>query len=281
MSGKYADGGGWHQPLTETLQSLYTFLQTHAPKILGALVLLIIGWIVAYALAFLTRKLIARIDQLFRRTCPMNGAKGFSIRDSYAKVAATLIFWATFSLFLVASAKVLKWPVLESWLIDFVQFLPHVIAGIFIISAGLLGGQFVYYATEKSLQPTLKQPAVWLAKGLQVALILIAVILGVEQLGIHVEFLSHILLMLLGISLLSFALSVSVGTYTIFSHMTGMLILRKECDMGEQLSIKQFQGALVKMLPTGFILQGKNDRYIIPGRLLHKHVISIQRTTED
>lgn len=134
------------QSFQNALDSFFSFL----PQLLGALVLLLIGYIVAKAVEKVIRKVLVKAR--FDRALHVSPAGKFINRlvDSPAALAGKISFYLIFLLFISIAVTALDIPALTSIVEGIYSYIPNVIAAIAIFlvaSAIVAGGEvFIYKA---------------------------------------------------------------------------------------------------------------------------------------
>jgi hypothetical protein len=121
-------------PVTDGFRSVMTFL----PKLLGFLVLLLVGYVVAKIVAKLVDRLLERVgfDRAVERG-PVQKALAHSPYDA-SDVVAKLVFFALFLPFLSAAVGALGIAALQEPLADFIALLPKIVVAIVLVVVGAM-----------------------------------------------------------------------------------------------------------------------------------------------
>lgn len=126
--------------LQEGLNSFFAFL----PNLLGFLVLLIVGWIVAKLVAGAVRKLTEKsgLDRRLAETGSGRAVENMMPGASAARAIGLLVFWLVFGFFLVAAFGALQIPAVTEFMSLVLAYLPNVIVAIliFVVAALVAGG---------------------------------------------------------------------------------------------------------------------------------------------
>lgn len=121
--------------LSQFLESLARFL----PRLLAALAIIVLGWLLSTGLRAVTRRVLLwlRFDQLVDRV----GA-GAVIRKLLGTpphlALATAVYWLTWVAILLAALQSLGVSGIDALLHDFVRFLPRLAAAVMVLLLGLL-----------------------------------------------------------------------------------------------------------------------------------------------
>jgi small-conductance mechanosensitive channel len=189
------------QPLQNALSTFLSYL----PQLVGAIVIFIIGYIVAKVLQAVVGRVLQGIG--FDSWMEKGGIKQFFDRaqTSYtpATVLGRLVFWFVFIIALTMAADALGIPQVSAVLGQLIAYIPSIIAAILILAALLANfvSGIVRGATGSGL----------LANVARYAIIVYAVFAAITELGIAVELTAPTFLILLGAVALAAALAFGIG----------------------------------------------------------------------
>lgn len=118
--------------------SAFTQFMNYLPSIIGALVILIIGWLIANVLSRVIERVLRAVG--FERAVDRAGINGFIKRSgsgmTTSALLAGLIKWFIFLIFLEAAADALKVPQVTAMINNIVAFLPNVVVAVLILVVG-------------------------------------------------------------------------------------------------------------------------------------------------
>ena len=171
--------------LQETVAGMIEFL----PRLVGALVILAIGWILGRAIGRVVMGLAdrVRVDRAVLDT-PIGDILGGTERAvSYS--FGVLARWFVYALAILAAADVLAIPLLSEWIATAVTFLPAFIAGLLIIVLGFVLADFVGDMIMRTRAATETAYTAWFATGARLFLYFIVLVIGLDTMGVDVEIL--------------------------------------------------------------------------------------------
>lgn len=135
----------WTDVVVGSLQNLWYGVVNYVPNIIGALVVLVIGLIVAAGLGALVEKILEsiRLDVFLEKIGlkPIFDRAGVRLRGAY--FFGRLVYWFVIVAFLVAIADSLQLYALSAFLGSILNYLPNVIAAILIMLAALIVAHFL------------------------------------------------------------------------------------------------------------------------------------------
>jgi hypothetical protein len=262
----------WNDAVNETYQNISQRFIDYAPQLIGAILLLIFGWLLARFLRLTTRKVVEKMDVLFRKIPKSNSTKYTHLKHSYTRIISQGVYWIVILFFLTASANLLGWNLFTGWMDSIVGFLPDLITGLFIIFVGYLISGGVRSAISNSRINTGNFQINRIALGAQFAIVITSVIIGAEQIGLNVHFLTSMIVVIIGIILAGACLAFALGAKMMAANAIGAQYTRKNCSIGDYMKIGEVEGEILEIRQTCIILETKTGRAIVPAKLFHEQV---------
>lgn len=273
MTEKTTTAFDWRPALEQTIQDFSDQLVGYLPQLVGAITLLIAGWLVAHLFRLGTRKAMRGLDALYARFARSGATRPSPVSQSYESIASQVIFWAILIFFLAASTNLLGWNLLTDWMNGIIGFLPSLITGLLIIMAGFLIGNWVHSAVMRAATTAGVAQSAMLARIAQIVILFCSVVIGVEQIGLNVEFLTNVIVVIVGILLAGAALAFGFGARSMVANIIGAQHMRKHCRIGEYLKVGDFKGEILEVTQTAIILDARQGRAVIPAKLFHEQVL--------
>lgn len=174
--------------LNNSIQLIGAQLATFLPRLIAALVVLIIGLLVSAAIGELVKRLIGytRLDRFWAETALYQRMRDRNLNFSFANLFGGIVRWFFYILTFVIMADVLQVPQLTQFLIGIAYYIPNVIIAVIIVAAALIISRFVYSIILDSLQASrfTAGAARVLAVIARSAIIIFAAMAALLQLGI-------------------------------------------------------------------------------------------------
>lgn len=144
----------WSEIFIVSLQNLWIKTTFFIPELVGALVILIIGLIIASVLGKLAKKLVGytRIDKLMEKAGIIRGLQNAGIKLNLAVFIGKIVKWFILIATLIAIADILRIPQITEFLKEIIFYIPNVIVAVIILAIGLLLGALVQNMIEKTLK---------------------------------------------------------------------------------------------------------------------------------
>jgi small-conductance mechanosensitive channel len=191
------------QPLQNALSTFLSYL----PQLVGAIIILIIGYIVAKVLQAVVTRVLRGIG--FENWMERGGIKQFfdraQTRQTPTSIIGKLVFWFVFIIAITMAADALGIPQVSAVLGQLIAYIPSIIAAILILILAALLANFVSGIVRGATGSDL------LANVVRYAIIVYAVFAAITELGIAVTLTAPTFLILLGAVALAAALAFGLG----------------------------------------------------------------------
>jgi small-conductance mechanosensitive channel len=191
------------QPLQNALSTFLSYL----PQLVGAIIILIIGYIVAKVLQAVVTRVLRGIG--FENWMERGGIKQYfdraQTRQTPTSIIGKLVFWFVFIIAITMAADALGIPQVSAVLGQLIAYIPSIIAAILILILAALLANFVSGIVRGATGSDL------LANVARYAIIVYAVFAAITELGIAVTLTAPTFLILLGAVALAAALAFGLG----------------------------------------------------------------------
>jgi mechanosensitive ion channel-like protein len=200
--------------------ALNTFLAA-IPQVVGALLIILIGWIISSILARLVTAGLKRtsVDRVFAdHAGPVYGKQTRQYEPSI--VAGEVVKWIIRLVFLVAAANVLGMPQVSQLLNQVLLWIPNLIVAAIILLVAPLLGRFVRGLIEVGAGEMGFTNASLLGRLAEIAIVAFAVIIAIDQIGIAPNLVNTLFIGVVGALALAFGLAFGLGGREVAAELT-------------------------------------------------------------
>jgi hypothetical protein len=171
--------------LTLAYHELVRELAHLLPQLIEILIIIFLGWLIAYVLKVLVRSVmrLARFEKLSDNAGASELLTKADLPTS-TELLSRLVFWVTWFGFVLLGASVLGIASLEEYIARFFFFLPHVFIAIFIVFFGLLAASFFSRAALLAGVNANLPSARLLSLTIRILIIIFVVSMAFEELGL-------------------------------------------------------------------------------------------------
>ncbi len=204
----------------DRIQQSFAQLGLFVPSLLGALVILFAGYLLAKLLEKGTARLLrkVRINEMLERGGVMHAVERSGAHFNPARIIANLVFWFVMFAVMLIAANALGFDQLANIFSELVGYIPSVIAAIVIVILGIVLGGFVGGLIMASAGGLHGGPT--LARVGRIGVIVIAVFMALQELGIATDIVTTAFAILFGAVALALALSFGLGNRELAGEVT-------------------------------------------------------------
>ena len=236
----------------------------YLPSLLGASILLLAGWVVARLLRAGTNRAGDHINRILGRFFQSGRLSTLRLSPRMLSVLAEIIFWLTLFVFVSIAARAVGLTRFATWLDRAVVNLPNLIAGVLVIVAGFFLGTFARDIATAASPATRTAQNLLIGKAAQIVITAVALVIGLDQIGINVTFLVTILAIATGVLLGGFAIAFGLGARRYVENLIGARELRREIEPGQVLRFGEIEGEVLEITATTLVLATRDGRRRIP-----------------
>ena len=237
------------------------------PKLVIAVVIIIVGWLLARLLRALTRRLLAALEKVLQRASEAASLEYKSIRSSTVLIFTNLIFWIVILASIGVAVQILEFDLLAHWFAAILDYIPALAAGVVIIIGGVIVGGAVYRLLLQTSADSQSRQVMLLARAAQIVVIASASLIGVATLGIDVTLLANAVTVAIAAALGSVALAMALGLPKHISNLIAAREARRRYHVGDIVRIDGYEGRIVEISSSHVIVDAQDGEVAIPGNL--------------
>ncbi len=244
----------------------------YLPSIVGALLLLLAGWVLAKFLRALTGRMLTLLDGGLRGLLGARLAERVRLARS-ADVLGAIVFWGVLLFFVAAATDALGLETFTHWLARLLDQLPTIVAGLLIIVVGYILSRVVadlIIGASAPLAPAQRQVV---ARAAQATVLVAAILVGADQIGIRVTFLAIFVGIAAGAIAGGVVIAISLGARVHVANLIGAHQLRRDYDLGQRIRVAGFEGRILELTAQAVVLETDEGRVSLPGRLFSEQPI--------
>jgi len=266
----------WGVVLGAALRQFAERAGQYLPSILGAFLLLLIGWVVARVLRSLAMRSAVVIDRLLARMTSSGATERAKLPQSSARVLGSLVFWLVLLFFITAATQVLGLSAFTAWLAGVVNYVPTLFSGGLIIGAGFLLSRLArdLVVATSSVGGTRQREL--LGRTVQAIILVTALLVGADQIGIKVTFLVIIAAIAGGTVVVSVALAMSLGARSYVANLIGGHHMRHSFSVGQTVRMAGYEGRILDLTPVSVVLETEEGRVTVPARIFGEEAIVLR-----
>lgn len=257
----------WGTPFVNAASAMLQGFLTYLPQLAGAILLLLLGWLVARLLRAITVRLMKGIDRFSGLVGIGGSGTGKQVGDSAALIIGNVIFWVVVLIFVTSATNLLGMKMFTGWLDKLVAHLPSILSGVLIICAGVVFANLANQAVSTAASSMPARQRTILARGAQFFTLIILILIGVDQIGVDITVVITIVSVAIGALLGGLAIAFSLGARSLVSNLIGARYLNTDYRVGERLQVGAYVGTVLDVTSVAVILDTDVGRVTIPAKV--------------
>src|SRR5690554_5443800 len=267
----------WTQNLVGAMSGLWGKIARFIPNLFGALVLVIIGFVVAKLLDTLLAKLLARLGlaRLMSRTGLTKLLARVGIEATVSTLIGKIVYWFVLLIFLVSAAESLGLERVSATLDMLALYVPKMFAAALVLLAGVLLAQLLNTMVRGAAEGVRLEYAAGLGRIAQSMVIIISVSVAIGQLEIKAELLNYVVAIVLLSVGLAGALALGLASKGIAGQIIAGIYVRELYELGQHIQVDEVQGRIEEMGTVKTILVNEaGEWFYIANRVLLEHKVT-------
>lgn len=202
----------WGDVIVSSLQQSWTAVANFIPLLIGALVVFIVGWIVAVALGTLVEQIVRslRVDALLQRLEVEKALERGGIRLNSGAFIGALVKWFLVIVFLLAAVNILGLSQVSDFLSQVLLYLPNVVVAALILIIAVKVAEVVDRSVRASAEATGFRGA-FVGVVARWAIWIFALVAALLQLGVATILLQTFITGLVAMLAIAFGLAFGLG----------------------------------------------------------------------
>ena len=257
----------WSELFLNSFQHLLTGILAAVPKILGAILLLLLGIFLSRLISVIIIKTLklTNFDSWMTKLKVHEFFEKAQIKTSVAEIIARFAYWVVLLIFLVGISETLGWNAVSQKISGFINFLPQVFTSLIILIVGL----YIASVVRQTIIAAFLSFGLSFGKLVSSAffyfLLLFVMVIALEQLGINTTIITSNVIIIIGGAVLAFAISYGFASKDILNNFLASLYSKNNFQIGQKIILEDNStGEIVKMDNISVTLKTEEGKMILP-----------------
>lgn len=250
---------------------VFTAAVTVYPELMAGITLLL-GLILARVLRAVTRRGLLLLNRSLAR---FGSDRNQLLGEATQQRLAGAVFWIVAVIAVLLSLNTLGMGRVFTWLDVPLSYLPQLLVGLAIIAAAHLLGVFARLLLDRLHQRP--DEGALTGRAAQLAILIIGVITGLQQMGIDVSIISQLLTVLVAAAGGGLALAFAIGARHYVANLVSRSMVARYSP-GDEIRVADIEGVVIDIHRTGVDLSTEHGVVTIPAAMFAEHPVWLQRT---
>ena len=251
--------------VTDLLSQLLNDFLTALPKFIGALIIFILGWMIAKLVATIVKRVLKtlQIDRLAEQLNEIDFVKNTNVKIVPSTICSKIIYYVLILVFTIVATDQLGMPVVSELVSDIISYFPHVIAAIIVLAVGLIIADVVKNIVQTAMQSMGIPSAKIIATFLFYFIFLMTIITAIKQIGIDTGFIQTNLSLVIAGGVLAFAIGYGLASKNMMANFLASFYSKGKFKVGDVIGLEGFKGKIIDIDSSSLVLMAEDSRKII------------------
>ncbi|MEX0739720.1 MAG: hypothetical protein WD071_10295 [Pseudohongiella sp.] len=263
------------ESIRQQSMEVFSSIIDHLPNIVGALLLLITGWLLARFLRMVVTRLIRTLNGLLDRQLQGSTLHFVRISKATEKLLGYVVFWSTILVFITIAVGLVGFSAAAAWLDRLVVFVPSLVSGGLIIVISYILGTIARHLVQHATSAADIAHAVLFGQIAQISFLVIGVVIGLGQIGVDVTFLVILLAIGFAAVLAGFSLAFGLGARSMVQNLIAVRHVKQLVRPGQIVDIGGDRGRVLEFSATGLVLETADGRKLVPASVCMENSFSV------
>ncbi|MDP3847963.1 MAG: mechanosensitive ion channel [Pseudomonas sp.] len=234
------------QGLVGAMAAVWSKVAVFIPNLIVAMVLVLLGFVLAKLLDTLLSKVLAKIglDRLMAGTGLTKLLARVGIQVPVSTLIGKIIYWFVLLVFLVSAVDQLGLERVSATLDVLALYVPKVFGAALILLAGVLAAQLLSGLVRGAAEGVGLEYANGLARIAQWLIIIISLSVAIGQLEVKTELLNNVIAIVLISVGSAVALALGLGSRQIAGQILAGIYVRELYEVGQQIQVGEVEGQI-------------------------------------
>lgn len=232
--------------MVNAMDALWAKVAGFIPNLLGALLVVLMGFVVAKVLDTLLSKLLAKfgLDRLMGGTGLTKILNRAGVKAPVSTLIGKIVYWFVLLIFFITAAEFLGLERVTATLDVLVLYVPKVFGAALVLLAGVLLAQLVSGLVRGAADGVGLDYSAGLARAAQGLVIIISFSVAIGQLEIKTDLLNQVIAIVLISVGLAVALALGLGSREIAGQILAGIYVRELYEVGQQVQVGDVEGQI-------------------------------------
>jgi small-conductance mechanosensitive channel len=256
----------WSDLTLTSLKAMGEKIMTTLPNIIGAILVLVVGWLLTKFVMYLLKKSLKfiRVDKLTEKFNELKIFGDSKIKFSVIKVITVFVKWILFLVFLIIAADIMSWEIVSKEIGNLLRYLPRLFSALALFMVGIYIAKFVKNAIQGFYSSFDLAGSKIISNLVFYIIAIIITITALNQAGIDTTVVTNNVTIILGAFLLAISIGFGLGSKEIIGDLLRTFYAKKNYEVGDKIKLAGQEGTVVAIDNICLTLKTEKGKVIIP-----------------
>ncbi len=263
--------------LINTFNTLISQFVDFVPRLMGCLVILIIGYLVAKGVSVLVKKVLGQVgfDRIGEKLNEISLIKQLKTEIKLSEIVSKVLYYFILLIFLTAATETLGVNAITSMVLSLVNFIPKLIAAAIMLQVGIMVSDVIKGAVIAMCKSFNIPSAKLIGSIVFVFFLVITFISSLGQIGIETTLLESSFNLIIGGIVGAFALGYGIASRDVLANMISSMYSRGKYKEGQVVKVDDVRGTITKIDTVSVTIQSEEAIIVLPLQLFQSKKVEI------
>lgn len=233
----------------ESLNQMALNIAEFAPKVLFAILILLIGWLITKIVTIVLKRTLkfAKVDKLTDVINEKNLFGKTDLKFNVTSVIVGFVKWLMFLVFLIIASDVMNWEIVSVEIGNLLRYLPRLFSAIALFMIGLYIANFIKKAVRGLFESFDLHGERVISSLVFYVIIVTITITALNQAGINTDIITNNLTIILGGILATIVIGFGLGSRDVINSLLFSFYSKRNFDVGQNIVIDDVSGEIVSI----------------------------------
>ncbi|WP_299519010.1 mechanosensitive ion channel [Winogradskyella sp.] len=262
----------------QSLSSMWPEFTAVALKAIGAIAILLIGWLVTKLVGKAIKKVLklAKADKLDDKLNDIEIVEGKKLNFDTIKIVSKFVKWVMYIILIIMVSDVMGLEIISNQISELLSYLPQLFAALIIFTLGLLFANFVKKGLKSFFESMDLSGGKIISQIVFFIILIFISITALNQAGIDTTIITSNITMILAAFLLAFAIAFGLGAKNVVAKLMHTFYARKMFEVGQKINFNNEDYTVDEVKSISIILKNQKGRLIVPINDLMENQVQMQ-----
>lgn len=263
--------------IRNTFQTLINQFVEFVPRLLGAIVILLIGIGFARLVAMIVRRILGKVgfDKIGNRLNEISIIKQLKTEIKLSEIIAKVLYYFILLVFIKASTEKLGVGAITEMVSSLINFIPKLIAAAIMLQVGVLIADALRGAVINVCQSFNIASGRLLSMIVFIFFLIVTVISALGQAGINTELLESSFNLIIGGVIFAFAIGYGIASRDLMANIISSFYTKNKYKEGQIIQIDDAKGEIIKVDTLSLTLRTGQTTTVIPLQTLQMKKVEV------
>jgi len=262
----------------QSLTTMWLEITKIFPNIIGALIVLIIGWIITKVIIKLIKKVLklAKANKLDDKLNEIEIIEDKKLNFDTVKIVSGAVKWIMYIVLLVTASDIMGLEIISNQISLLLAYIPQLIAALIIFVIGLIFANFVKNGLKKVFESMDLSGGKMISQVVFFLLLTFISITALNQAGINTEIITNNINMIIAGFLLAFSIAFGLGAREVVAKLLNTFYARKTFEVGQKIIFNDKIYSIEEVKSISVILMNADGKLVVPIKDIVENQVQMQ-----